>query len=280
MNLLALTPNSRSYQGFPLWRDGSSDLWPRFEAGEVALVSRPLAHHHDLKPGDSLRLFSKQGIKTVEVGAIYRDYSSDRGRLVLHRRHYAEWWQDPEFYTVGIILDEGRDSASLIRRINEQLADLGLALDIQANADIRTRSLAIFDRTMAITEVLRLLVVGVAFIGILSALLALQLENARQQATLRALGLTPRQLFLLILFQTSALGLIAGLLALPPGWLSARILIETINLRAFGWSFAHLTPPGLVLETLLLGLGAALLAGLPPARLGARRQPAKVLREE
>ena len=46
----------------------------------------------------------------------------------------------------------------------------------------------VFDRTFAITVALRLLATVVAFIGVLSALLLLQLEKQREVGILRAWG--------------------------------------------------------------------------------------------
>jgi putative ABC transport system permease protein len=150
---------------------------------------------------------------------------------------------------------------------------------LQPSAEIRRLSLEVFDRTFAITEVLRLLVIGVAFIGVISALLALELERSREHATLRALGLTPGQLLGLTTLQSATLGLIAGLLALPLGLLMAELLIEVINQRAFGWSMGRVLAPGVLAEALILGTVAAALAGLYPALRLARLRPAAALRE-
>ncbi len=110
--------------------------------------------------------------------------------------------------------------------------------------------------------------------------MALQLERARDHAVLRALGLTPRQLVALGALETGAMGLFAGLLALPLGWLLAELLIHVVNLRSFGWSMDSLLPPGILLEAVGLAVGAALLAGLYPALRMMRAQPAHALREE
>ena len=72
------------------------------------------------------------------------------------------------------------------------------------------------------TEALRVLAVVVAFIGVLSALLALQVERTRELGTLRALGLLPGQLWGLTLLETGLIGLAAGLLSLPTGLVAGR----------------------------------------------------------
>ncbi|MFW6191140.1 MAG: FtsX-like permease family protein, partial [Thiohalospira sp.] len=127
---------------------------------------------------------------------------------------------------------------------------------------------------------LRLLAVGVAFMGILSALLAWQLERGRELGLLRAVGLDPGQARRLVATETGLLGLAAGLLALPLGIALAGVLVHVINRRAFGWTMELTLPPDVLVEGLVLAVVAALLAGIVPARRAARLAPARLVREE
>jgi putative ABC transport system permease protein len=122
--------------------------------------------------------------------------------------------------------------------------------------------------------------VVVAFVGVLSALMALQLERAREFGVLRANGMTPGQLWQLVLSQTGLMGLVAGLLSLPLGVLLATVMIHVINLRSFGWSLKMSVSPELLGQAMLVSVGAALLAGLYPAFKLSRVSPALALREE
>ena len=110
------------------------------------------------------------------------------------------------------------------------------ALSIQSNRSLKKISLEIFDRTFLITSVLRLLAGLVAFIGVLSSLMALQLERARELGVLRANGMTPGQVWQLVTSQTGLMGLAAGLLSLPVGLTLAAVMIYVINRRSFGWT--------------------------------------------
>ncbi|NJM11648.1 MAG: ABC transporter permease, partial [Synechococcaceae cyanobacterium SM1_2_3] len=121
-------------------------------------------------------------------------------------------------------------------------------LIIRSNRDIQRLTLEIFDRTFTITQVLRLLAILVAVVGILSALLALQLERAREFAVLRAIGMTPGEIGGLVSLQTGFMGAAAGLLALPTGILLAADA-----------DFRH-QPPGFWLEPAVSGRPAAVAA--------------------
>jgi putative ABC transport system permease protein len=120
----------------------------------------------------------------------------------------------------------------------------------------------------------------VAFIGILSALSALALERSRELAVLRAIGLTPRQLFRLVTLQTSLMGLFAGLFSLPLGLALAYVLVFVINRRSFGWTLELALSPNVAIKALVLSLLAAVLAGIYPAFKMSRANPALALREE
>ena len=151
---------------------------------------------------------------------------------------------------------------------------------VAANADIRRITLTIFDRTFAITHVLRLLAISVAFVGVLSALIALQLERMREYALLRATGMTVQEVASMIGIQTLVMGLLAGLFALPLGLLMSDVLIDVINKRSFGWSMLHILPTSVLVQAMLLAIVAAGLAGIYPAVRVAGVSPAQALREE
>jgi putative ABC transport system permease protein len=153
-------------------------------------------------------------------------------------------------------------------------------VNIRSNRALRETSLAIFDRTFAITTVLQLLATIVAFVGILSALMALQLERTRELGMLRANGLTPGQLWGTVISQTGLMGLTAGLLSIPVGVALAAVLVFVINKRSFGWTLLFRLDGTLFAQALLVAVVAALLAGLYPAWRMSRTPPAFALREE
>ena len=95
------------------------------------------------------------------------------------------------FIDNDVYLDQWQDhallrwvcSSSLASRLKKPWSSCAPAFQgrqdllIQSNRGLRQGSLEIFDRTFAITAALRLLAIVVAFIGVLSALMSLQLER-------------------------------------------------------------------------------------------------------
>ncbi len=195
------------------------------------------------------------------------------------RKTYDRFFADPGISALGVVAAGGVDRGELLERVRAS-AGTEQALTVRANWELKEASLAIFDRTFAITQVLRLVSVGVAFVGILSALMALSLERSRELAVLRAMGMTPRQLQKLVTLQTSLLGCCAGILSIPLGIGIAVVLVFVINRRSFGWTLDLVLSGDLVVEAMVLSIGAALLAGLYPAFRMSRANPAHALREE
>ena len=66
----------------------------------------------------------------------------------------------------------------------------------------------------------------------------------------------------------------------PLGLVMAWVLIDVINRRAFGWQMDITVSPKILLSSLALSIGAALVAGLYPAWRVANAPIAAAMREE
>lgn len=250
------------------------------EAREVpaVLASEPLAWHRQLKVGDRLQLATDRGWRSFEVVGIYQDFGSDQGHLLMDERVFLQHWRRPGVTGIGLYLAPGADEAALVSQI-QALATSDMPLSVMRTAGILAFSLQIFDRTFAVTGVLRLLTLIVSLVGVTSALMALQLERTRECAVLRALGMTPGQVRRWVTLQTALMGTVAGLLAVPVGLALAAVLTGAVNQRAFGWTIAFKVAPELLLQALILAVLAALIAGAYPAWRMGRTPPALALRE-
>jgi putative ABC transport system permease protein len=243
------------------------------------IISEPFAYRTGLGVGDNLMLRSDKGEHAFPIAGVFYDYTSDRGVIFIARPIYEQFWNDPAYSSFSLYVAPGTDIDGLIAQMRTRIGGRQ-ELVISSNRGLREGTLAIFDRTFAITAVLQMLATIVAFVGILSALMALQLERARDLGVLRATGLTPRQLWGVVLSQTGLMGLLAGLLAMPLGIGLALVLVYVINRRSFGWTLQLILDPNLFAQALVVAVVAALLAGVYPAFVMSRTSPALALREE
>lgn len=281
LDMLVLAPHAESSSGFEFLAGDADAAWQRLLTSDSVLISEPLATKHGLGVDDTVSLFTaKAGERPFRVAGIVRDYGSSHGRLTMARARWTRWWDDERISSLGIMVADDAAPEQVLERLRSRLATTGKPLEIRSNDAIHERSLAVFDRTFEVTRVLRWLTVGVAFVGIFSALLALHLERAREFAILRACGATRLQVAGTVFAQTLFMGLLAGWLSLPLGWAMSEILIRVINLRSFGWSMQSYLPPGAALSAIGLACLAALLAGAYPAWRLTRTSIGRQLREE
>lgn len=271
---------SRGHRPY-VWVGGRlDDPWPALEAGEGIIISEALVQKEELPiPPPPITLPTADGPRVLPVLAVFYDYSNDQGSIFIDNDLYRDLWHDDSVSAIGLIVEPGRSVDGVLAEMQAAWAGQTNLL-IRSNEALRSSSMEIFDRAFAITSSLRLLAVIVAFIGVLSALMSLQLERGRELGTLRATGMTRTQLWLLTLLETGLMGTVAGLLALPAGYVLAWILVYVINVRSFGWTLQIDMQLEYFLQAPVVAIGAALLAGIYPALRAGNIAIAAALREE
>ena len=262
------------------YRDAVGDTratWAAVEAGGV-VINETMANRFDLEVGQTLEILTDAGVTSFPIAGITYDFDVNP-TVLMDDGSYRRHWNDRFLTTVALFVEPGADVDGTVNALRRAYAGKAELL-ISSNRGVRLNALEVFDRTFAITVALRLLATLVAFVGILSTLLSLQLERARELGVLRATGMTRRQLWGLTLLETGLIGTSAGLAALPTGFILALILVYIINLRSFGWTLSMQVPAGEFAQAFLVALAAALLAGLYPAWRMGRTDPAEALRME
>ena len=264
---------------FLAWQGNPQQTQQMMEEGAI-LLSEPLANRLGISStGGSLPLLTPSGWQSFPIAGIYSDYTSTRGTVRMNLEVYRRLWNDDDLNGVALILEPNANVDDVTADLRTRLTNFP---DLQVNPSgaLREEAMVVFDRTFAITAAMQLITTLVAFIGVLSSLLAVQIEKAREIGILRAIGLTLAEMRRLTLWETGLLGASAGLLALPTGYILAWILIFVINQRSFGWTLQMHIDPAPFIQAFLLSVSAALLAGLYPAWRLNHMQIAEVLRGE
>lgn len=260
--------------------EGTPDeVWAAVQQGAV-IVSEPFANRLKLpRHGGQVTLFLPDGSqRSFPVAGIYYDYASSQGTVLMYLPLYRQLWQDEATTALALRL-AGGDPDQVAQQLQDALGSIQ-GLIVRPNRALREEVLVVFDRTFAVTGALQLLATIVAFIGVLSALLSLQLDKQRELGILRAVGLTGRQLWRLVSLETGLMGAVAGLLAMPTGFVLSLILIYIINRRSFGWTLQMQLDPAPFVQALAVAVIAALLAGLYPAYRMSRMITAEAMRYE
>ena len=255
-------------------------VWRELRGGDAIAVSEPFAYRRGKGVGSTVRLSTAEGDRDFRVAGIYYDYgSTGAGRVMMSREVYVRLWRDDRYSGVAVDAAAGVRVDALIASLEDAIGtERGVV--IRSNAELKAAALEVFERSFAITNVVRILAVSVAFVGVLGALMAIQLERSAEFGTLRVIGFTPGQVWLMFTSQSGLMGVAAGLMSVPLGLIEAAVLIFVINRRAFGWTMDMQVYPTALVEAALIAVVAALLAGVYPALRMSRSSPARVLQEE
>ncbi|MEM9637974.1 MAG: FtsX-like permease family protein [Pseudomonadota bacterium] len=242
------------------------DVWDRVAAGEGALINEQLSRRNDLQPGDRLETGDM-------VLGVYSDYGNSAGQLVISNGLFAQRYPDVSALRFGL---RAANPQELAARLDAQF---DLEADTLINqAELKSFSLAVFERTFSVTAALNILTLSVAGLALLIGLLTLATLRLPQLAPVWALGLTRRHLAALELLRAVCLASVTCALAVPVGLLLAWVLLAVVNVEAFGWRLPMFLFPLDYLKLGALTLLAAFLAALWPALRLARTPPDQLLR--
>ncbi len=186
------------------------------------------------------------------VAGVWRDYARQSGALVIERATYGRLTGDALANDAAVWLAGGASPESFRAALAARLPDAP-RLALSTPGEVRTLSLQIFDRTFAVTYALETAAVIIGLVGLSSSFGALVLARKREFGMLRHLGLTRRQVALMLTSEgltVSGVGLGVGLLL---GFVMSLILIFVVNRQSFHWGMT-LHVPWLALATLALGL--------------------------
>ncbi|HTJ26144.1 MAG TPA: FtsX-like permease family protein [Candidatus Limnocylindria bacterium] len=242
------------------------------------LISEPFATKFGVGPGDRIALPTPSGTVTFTVAAVYNDYSSDAGIVLIDSRTYRRLFHDGSVDSIAIYAAPRTDLVHLRTAVLRAVAPL--RIDVVTNRELRDLVVRIFDRTFAITYALDVIAITIAVLGVVSTLFALVLERRREFGMLRYLGVRTRGVRATVLTEAAGIGLLGGILGVAVGMLLALLLIFVINRQAFGWLIELHVPWAFLGETILLVVLAAVLAGVYPAGVAARIRTADAVRAE
>jgi putative ABC transport system permease protein len=229
--------------------------------------------------GDALTLPTTHGPRSYTICGIYRDYSNDRGVVVMNRPDYIAAYDDDRINTVILYLKPNVDRDAARRQLEALFGPKYGAFTV-TNAAIRREVMNIFDQTFLITYALLGVAIVVAVLGIINTLSALILERTRELALLRVAGMSLRELGTMLLLESALLGIAATLTGVVMGYTLSWVLINVINKQSFGWTIEFHTPAALIAASLAITFAASVLAGLVPARLAGRIDLASAIKSE
>ena len=253
----------------------TSGRW--FSAPGEVLAPKGFLHDANLKIGDSFIGTANGTVLQLRVvGEVY-DINNLGHSLFMDLATMASVTPlvDPSTYTVT--LKPGADVSAYVRRVAALQPDL---LDVKASDNTIIAPIRVINSVLlVIAAVLALIGVG----GIFNTLLLNTREKVQDIATLKALGMSPRQVTVMVAASAALLALVGGLLAVPSGLVLHRMLNDVISSSAGNdtppLAYAVFNPLELAIVP-LLAVVVAVAAAMIPGRWAARTNVVEVLHSE
>ena len=246
---------------------------------EVAMDVGTADKYH-FKVGDHVRVLLAGPTRTFTISGLVKFGSADNlagATLAAFDLPTAQrlFNEVGHFDSIDVLAQPGTDKATLQRAIAKDLPPGVEVVSGQAVANEQTNSinqaLGFFSTALLVFAFISLFVGGFTIFNTFSILVG---QRTRELALLRIVGASRRQVFRSVLLEAGLLGLVASLVGLGLGVLSA-VGLESL-LKGFGVTL----PTGpLVFETrtvivaLVVGIGVTVVSAISPARRAVRIPP-------
>jgi putative ABC transport system permease protein len=251
---------------------------PRPDDPPAAWVSEAAASLYGMRVGERVKIPLAGRAREFVVAGVWRDYARQQGAILVERPVYAKLTGDARANDAALWLAPGARAAEALRAIRRLHGAENL--EVARPGEIREVSLAIFDRSFAVTYAMEAVAVLVGLFGLSSSLGAIVLARRREYGVLRHLGMTRREIGRMLMAEGSLLALLGALAGLALGGLISLVLIYVVNRQSFNWSMdLHLPFATLGALTAVLVALAALTARLS-GREAMSMAPVRAVKED
>jgi len=241
-------------------------------------VSEAVADLQGWRPGTRVAIPLGGAQRPFTVAGVWRDYARQHGAVLMRRGDYRTMTGDHRVNDAALWRAPGVTPAQAMQALRALPG--GAGLEIAAPGEIRALSLAVFDRSFAVTYAIEAVAVLVGLFGLSSSLGAVVLSRRREFGVLRHLGMTRRQIGAMLATEGALLAALGAAVGLLVGGAISLVLIHVVNRQSFHWSM-DLHPPWQGLAALALALIAlAALTAWWSGREATGQAPVAAVRED
>jgi len=237
-------------------------------AGKGIIVSESFQSRFGKGQGDAVYLPTPSGRLSFKILGVYVDYSSDIGSVLIDRAWYKKIWHDDLVDAFDLWLAPGADQEKVIQEIKRGYGEK-YQLFISTHSELRENVVDLMEQSFRVNYAAQLVAIIVAVFSVINTLLTSVLDRTREIGVLRALGVTQRQLRLMVMAEAGWMGLIGGLLGVFAGTIMAYHHVVYNTKALTGWTFQYHYPFHVAVLCLVLSVALCLMAGYAPARKAA-----------
>jgi putative ABC transport system permease protein len=203
-----------------------------------------------------------------EIAAIVVDYYNHGNVIEGSRRDMRRYFRLQDVSTFLLKVEPGYSPEQVQEHIDRVYGDRH-HLTIESNRAIKSRALNLTAQAFSLFDVLGLISLIVAALGVVNTLSMNVLERTQEIGMLRGIGMTRRQVRKMILAEAGMMGLIGGVFGLAFGLFLSRVLLMATEVMQ-GYKLTYVLPTEGILVGLLIALVVSQLAAVWPARRAAR----------
>ena len=230
--LVARPINARVLAGFQADPPGMPAAAPGERRVWITEAAREL---HGWRPGERVTLPIAGRAYEARVAGVVRDYARTWGALLMPIEDYRAATGDDRASDLALHLARGADASAVRARVRAALPE-AKALAIEDATHLKQRSLAIFDRSFAVTYALEAIAIAIGLAGITSSFAALAWSRRREFGVLRFMGLTRGEVLRMLALEGAAAGALGALVGLASGAAISAVLVHVVNRQSFHWS--------------------------------------------
>ena len=269
----AVTPNSGQALNLD-WKDGSQAVFGELGANG-AFVDDGFADDHNLTVGSPIKITTPTGkVLDLTVKGIFDPPAggSPFGTVTFSSETFDENYDQPQ-NLYSFVRTEGGVTDANTRALDSALADFPNAKG-QTREEFKDNQVGFLNNILNILYVLLALSVVVSLFGIVNTLVLTVFERTREIGTLRAVGMTRRQVRRMIRYESVITALIGAVLGIVLGVVLAGLLVWRVDFIDFS------VPTVLILLFAVAAVVVGILAAIFPARRAARLNVLRALQYE
>lgn len=241
-------------------------------------ISSVISEKYGLIKGDTMAIETLEGVKDFTIAAVILDFYN-QGMVVTGN------WQDLNKYfsikdanTFLVKVDSGANIDEVISRINSDYKE-EYQLITESNSNLKDRAKSLMNQAFSMFDVLGLIAVSIAALGVMNTLFMNVSERTREIAMLRSIGMARFQVIKIILAEAMFLGIIGGILGIGFGLVLTRIILLSMGAMS-GYALDFVFPVNAVWIGILIAVVMSQVAALLPALKAARTPMLDAIRYE
>jgi putative ABC transport system permease protein len=261
--------NLRPESFLPPIQGDSKTMYRLAAEGKGFIVSDNFAELYHVKFNEQLALNTPNGRLSLPIVGIVRDYSDQKGSVLLDRAVFVKYWNDDSINAVRLYLQNGTTIAQMRQRIEEKVAGK-TRLFIFTNQDLKAYIIKITDQWFGLTYIQLAVAVLVAILGIINTLTVSITDRRRELGVLQAVGALRSQVRGTIWLEAIAIGVIGLAIGLFFGAVALYYSLEMSARDIAGLRLDYTYPWNMAAGLFPVIIGAALFAALGPAEQAVR----------